>query len=559
MTGATLGGGEKSTRLHRKFIHLLLLTATAVAALAATLVYEWSFRQATENGRAAIAGLVNAMQKTAAVGVYANDSVLLQEIVDGIARHPLVAHVRVDNAQGAALVYDRRAVKGLSAEAGAAGPTVFAVEVPLSSPFDSTEMMGVLRVQADSQRLRADARSQALVIGGAMAALTAVLAMVLNVVALRLLSRPMTELAKQINRKEPGTSERLRLPARHADDEIGIVLAAANRLLDATEAALGREREMRAEIAAMEAQYRQIFDFTSAGIFVLTPGGRLINGNPTVSRVIGGTVAQMSQLRGTDFINLVFIDPLRVREMIDGALTDGETVSADLELRRLDGGTRWVHCLISVQQGAGNAGVEAATEERLVEGVIYDVTQRKRAESVAVFKAEHDALTGLKNRAAIESALEQMIARSRTGRLPVTVLFIDLDGFKQVNDHFGHQAGDKVLVECATRLRGLARRSGDLVGRLGGDELVMVLDGVTADEGLAQDLARRVVAELAQPVALTGGRVARVGASVGVASWPQHARTASGLLRAADASMYEVKQEGKNGFRVACSFAATQV
>ena len=227
-------------------------------------------------------------------------------------------------------------------------------------------------------------------------------------------------------------------------------------------------------------------------------------------------------------------------------MKSGQASSADLEIRALDGERRWVHCLISRQ-------IDREGSNRLIEGVVYDVTQRRAVESQFAYMAEHDALTELKSRAFFHKVLRQYVERARSIHASVTLIFLDLDEFKLVNDTYGHEAGDCVLVECARRLQNLLHRNSDLAARLGGDEFTIVLDGVGAEEPAAQDLARRVVRAMLEPIEIAPGTRVCVGASVGLASFPLNAADSDELVRAADRAMYEVKRLGKSSWRAADS------
>jgi diguanylate cyclase (GGDEF)-like protein/PAS domain S-box-containing protein len=399
-------------------------------------------------------------------------------------------------------------------------------------------------VHADAGYLAATVRRQAALLAVVLVGLVLVLAVLLNALTLRLVVRPMSQLARQLSGKEPGGSERLALDAVHSGDEIGTVVHAANRLLDANQAALSRERAMREEVTAMEARYRQIFDHTSAGIFLLTPDYRLVNSNRAISRLFGIERSGVHRLGEQDFLQALFVDPAVARELVAAALKSGQTTSADLQLRGADGTNRWVHCLITTRNSADGHGY-------LIEGVLYDVTQRRIVESQFAYMVEHDGLTGLKSRAYFHNALRTYVERARTIHSAVTLIFVDLDQFKLVNDSHGHDAGDLVLVECARRLQDLLHRNTDLAARLGGDEFTIVLDGVGAEEPAAHDLARRIVRAMNQPIEIGAGLRVRVGASVGLASFPLNAADSDELVRAADRAMYEVKRLGKSSWRVA--------
>jgi diguanylate cyclase (GGDEF)-like protein len=157
-------------------------------------------------------------------------------------------------------------------------------------------------------------------------------------------------------------------------------------------------------------------------------------------------------------------------------------------------------------------------------------------------QATHDDLTGLPNRVLFEDAAARALAHSRRSGEPVALLFVDLDGFKEVNDDAGHDAGDIVLAETGRRLAE-SLRVGDIVARLGGDEFTVLLPATGADA--AVDIARRVRATLAEPFELPSG-ACTISACVGVAVAPDDAAEYHDLLRAADAAMYCAKRDGRN-------------
>lgn len=525
--------------LQLRLVREVVAAAVVFAVLAGALAYEFGFRRASTAALQSLNGLLVAVEKTAAIGAYAGDKVLLQEVAEGLARDPQVQAVDIEDADGALLLRVGRLGPA------AAGDGVQRVDRALVAPFARDETVGVLRLHVRAAQVHRAAREQAWTLALLMVAQTAVVTLVLLLAVQRLVSRPIVRIAREVHDLPPGTERRLQAPASHDRDELGRLTRAVNALLESNEQALGRERALRAEIEAMEAQYRQIFDSTSAGIFVLDRAGRLINGNPTVLKVIGAPADAMRRLQGEDFVRRVFARPERVHAMIETAAARRETVSADLELVSRGHLSCWVHCLISVQ------GSDAPHEHGLIEGVMYDVTERKRAEHAVRHRAEHDALTGLKNRAAGEAALERCLQDAGRDGQPVTLMYVDLDGFKQVNDRHGHAAGDRVLVACAQRLQQVARRGSDLAVRLGGDEFLLVLPGRGVDDPFVAASASTLVGLLCEPVALDDGREVRVGASVGVVSFPLHGLTTQALVERADAAMYQVKRAGKNAFAVA--------
>jgi diguanylate cyclase (GGDEF)-like protein/PAS domain S-box-containing protein len=168
-----------------------------------------------------------------------------------------------------------------------------------------------------------------------------------------------------------------------------------------------------------------------------------------------------------------------------------------------------------------------------------DITTRKYAEGQLRRLATHDGLTGLPNRALALDRLAQSLARARRSQTGVAVLYLDLDLFKQINDAWGHEAGDSVLREVAKRLKACVRRS-DTVARLGGDEFLLVLSEAAERRG-AEAVAAKVVRNLSRPVSV-GESSCSVGVSIGISLYPQDGREAKELIRAADAAMYADKQ-----------------
>jgi len=171
---------------------------------------------------------------------------------------------------------------------------------------------------------------------------------------------------------------------------------------------------------------------------------------------------------------------------------------------------------------------------------------RKQAERNLQFVASHDALTGLFNRSMFSQRLQQALAQAHRHDRRLAVLFIDLDGFKRINDTLGHDAGDVLLADLAVRLRE-CMREGDTIGRMGGDEFVVLIEGYAADTQLL-DVARKVLDTVSQPFVLRDGSY-HVTASIGIAAYPQDGSEAAELLKNADIAMYRAKQQGKNNFR----------
>ncbi len=193
-------------------------------------------------------------------------------------------------------------------------------------------------------------------------------------------------------------------------------------------------------------------------------------------------------------------------------------------------------------------------EPLYVQGVMLDITQRKEAEEQIAFLAYHDKLTGLPNRVLFDELLELSLARARRHGLGVSVISVDIDNFKLVNDSLGHEAGDELIVLLSERLREATRET-DLVARPGGDEFLMLLADVELTSTLpggnpattvAESVASRIQASLRQPFEVAGTEL-YVTASLGISLFPSHGDDAETLLKHADNAMFRSKQAGPGG------------
>ena len=184
--------------------------------------------------------------------------------------------------------------------------------------------------------------------------------------------------------------------------------------------------------------------------------------------------------------------------------------------------------------------------EAAIDDLRLEVEQRRRAEAEARHIATHDALTGIPNRHLLRESLGRALSRARRRKTLVAVLLLDLDNFKEVNDTYGHAAGDELLKEMARRLRACVRES-DMVARMGGDEFVLLLEDLTEPEE-ASIVATRVLEQCNQPFDVAGEDV-HTPPSIGIAMFPHDCDDGDTLLKIADVAMYEAKTEGRGGYR----------
>ncbi|WP_461010473.1 putative bifunctional diguanylate cyclase/phosphodiesterase [Streptomyces capparidis] len=289
------------------------------------------------------------------------------------------------------------------------------------------------------------------------------------------------------------------------------------------------------ELAQQENHFRSLVQGSSDVIMIATPAGVLRYVSPAAQGVYGRSP---EELVGTEFARLVHPADLgrtlrEVRRFL--AAPPHEESATRIECRIRSGTGSWLH-------------VES-TVNRHQDGLIFnsrDVTERVRLQAQLQHSASHDPLTDLPNRALFTERVRQALGGRRTGDGIAAVLFIDLDGFKGVNDTVGHQAGDELLVHAARRLQD-AVRAGDTVARFGGDEFAALVCGGSEDlyvrELQIREVADRLRTSLSEPYRVAGTEV-RIAASIGVA-FAEPGIGCQELMRNADLAMYRAKAAGK--------------
>jgi diguanylate cyclase (GGDEF)-like protein/PAS domain S-box-containing protein len=270
--------------------------------------------------------------------------------------------------------------------------------------------------------------------------------------------------------------------------------------------------------------------------YVLEPSGTLIYANKAMADVFHETAGE---LVGKDFFNLGARYVPEIARQVRNVVARGNTYRGEMHAKLESGEQRtYEYLLVPVYDPGGRC--------EAIAGSARDVTERKASEERSARSARHDFLTDLPNRILFRERLEHEIKHSARTGLPLALMFIDLDLFKEVNDQMGHAAGDQMLKEVAWRLSACVRDT-DTVARLGGDEFTVLLTDVTVPQHI-NDIAAEILGELRKPFVLDAGE-AVISCSIGIAVCPDDASTPDDLVRNADQAMYASKNAGRNRYQ----------
>jgi diguanylate cyclase (GGDEF)-like protein/PAS domain S-box-containing protein len=288
------------------------------------------------------------------------------------------------------------------------------------------------------------------------------------------------------------------------------------RLMDRN---FARSAELAARLVAMES--------ASDVIVIADLDGRAVYVNPSFERITG-----MPKEEALGSRRAIFGLQESDADAALAAAAAGESWRGEIAAARSDGEGLVEEVTIAPVCGPDGKPI------RIV-AVLRDVTERRRLQERLERLAHYDPLTALPNRALFFDRLESAVARARREERRFALLFIDLDGFKAVNDRFGHDAGDYLLFELARRLREAIRDS-DTAGRMGGDEFTVLLENISRPED-AMVLADKIRASLLEPILIPAGAKVAVGASIGIAVFPDDGDNGEAVLKAADSAMYAIK------------------
>ena len=308
-------------------------------------------------------------------------------------------------------------------------------------------------------------------------------------------------------------------------DATGMVQGAYVLITDIT-----REREAEKALRESEERLRKFADASNEGIVFINEG-IITDCNDAAALMMRTTHDGLVGRPNRDFIAPEDL------ETVVSNIRAGFERPYEITLVRDDGSRMAVELV-------GKDLVYAGVTHRM--SVIRDISDRKQAEARIQFLAHHDTLTHLPNRALLLDRIQVILGRARRNQTEVGIMFIDLDNFKTINDSLGHYAGDELLKKVASRLQSCLRAA-DLVGRLGGDEFLVVLDALNNVEDIAP-VAEKIAEAISEPFSLEE-QVLSVSASIGVSVFPRDGETPDSLIRNADAAMYLAKDRGRNNWQ----------
>ncbi len=514
----------------------LLLRSTLVVifvSLLASLVAVFytahvTHQRAYEHSQRRLNELLNTVESTLQVACFAKDQTLAGELAQGLLNNSDLLAVTITSENQILADKHRQA-----ADAANNGPPALALNRLIYSPFDNQKQVGHIVLKPDLRvievRIQDEVRFAAIQLSWQLAMVVFAVAAVM----LLFIVRPIKAMSDRLHSMDPTTGDRLPIPRRHSRSEIGQLVNDINALADRLVNTLAAEHHLRLAREIDERKYHAIFDNAESGIFILDDTGSLLSWNAAFGRLFEiSETGPENEFAWIKISLMAWDNPDQIASLSQSALRQTGSVNDDLLIYLANGKRRWVNIALS------------PVGENLLQGIVHDVTPHKDAEASARQLVVTDPLTGLANRLGLEACLRSQIqeyALTQSGDF--TLLLLNLDEFRSVNEGMGLPAGDSILQTTANRLLSCIK-NGDSIARLSADSFGIILKQMTLT-----DVVEKICNRILEAVRLThfvDGSPINLHASIGITRFPLDAGDVPNLLRQAELALDNAKASGGN-------------
>jgi diguanylate cyclase (GGDEF)-like protein/PAS domain S-box-containing protein len=509
---AQLGGG-------------LILYGLIMSLLFAALGGIVNWRSESNRQLDQIHDLLATVEKTASVACYTGNDVMAREVVDGL----LVNHAVL----GVMVLAGERVLAIAGSEAVKSDNSSQVVSKVLVSPYNMSERIGSVVLLPNYSYIRELTFNYTIVNLSVLILYLLVIVAITVWLIMRTVVRPVCSMSRGVDSIDVDSTGYL---AAQGTDELRHLAESFNTLLARNRLHTAMEQAMVDEIKNSERLLRTLFEISPDFILRFDVSGQSLYANPACYRIFCIESDAEDDVAWCPVMN--GMPPPRVLHEMLGM---GEPYRFLWEWHDASGSQGCYEVIVVAEYNRDGERLDGMLS------IGRDITERVQAERRLEYEATHDSLTGLPNRAYFKERLRQAISTVNRFDQSLSLVFVDLDNFKDVNDSMGHETGDELLKHVASSLRAVLR-DGDTVARLGGDEFVVLLEGFDPDSDVG-GLIERIYGALSQPCTV-GGRIVRASASLGVAVYPRDGEDVDSLMCNADTAMYAAKSSGRATYRL---------
>ncbi|MDP2560675.1 sensor domain-containing diguanylate cyclase [Psychrobium sp. 1_MG-2023] len=494
---------------------VIIFTAAAVGLISTQLFYSINYKNNLADGYQSIEQLHKTVSATASIATYLEDSELANEVINGLTSNDII--------NGAAINTSKL---NISSKGYTDNENV--VSFRLFSPFEQDREVGRLSIMPNLTHIRDQADAISFDNAVALTIEVTIISIITILVAFFVITRPILGIGKSLHNTVPGTDQRIKTPENHQQSELGVLVNDINKLLEKTEEQFFNERSLRNEVEVLENRFRMLFENATNPIALVESSGNILLYNQSFRELLTKLGLPLKKSYGP-YLQDLFADKKLLALTVKSAFSNEEVATGEFELKAKNSDKSfWVQAVITATVSKDFKEYNQVT--------LHDISKRKQQIDRLSHKANYDKLTQLFNRQAAEYQLTQLI----NDGTPFAIILLDLNGFKPINDIYGHDAGDEILTHVASQIVKSLRKE-DIASRWGGDEFVVVLPNVTSNEdikGICKKLKQHIEK---QHYLSNANKSVSVGASMGVAAFPDDQTTLEALIRSADQAMYRAK------------------
>lgn len=524
-------------RLNIKLALYISILAIVSSGIISVFSYQSIQNKVREEVLDSVLSLVETVSSMIETAAYLNNVELASESIAGLEVNSIVSCVKIATNSMVAVGTD------------SCGSEPF-YQKSLYSPFDHTEYIGEIFIYEDVDFINEKANDRLFREVIIIIEVILLVSALILVITYLVFTQPVQRLADLLKTIDFSGNKVERLPESQRNDEISYITGVINRLLDDASARISKERSLTRKTALLTTHFKMVFDLSSNALAVTDEDLRLKSYNRRFEELISRSLDIKTLQNTSIWLEGVTTSPKTIKKHIFAAPLSEKPETLDMEFSFNDDETG-ATCFFAL------TFVKTRDETGNITTLIFinDITEHRQQLLESQYNANHDNLTHLLNRRAAAAKIQQLIAggdntdhRDSKNNKDMALLVIDLDGFKSVNDNYGHEAGDKILQVVSQRLSASTRKS-DVVSRWGGDEFLVVLSNVTLAD--AKAIADKILEMILQPIKLyQQGHVETVGASIGLVMYSDCDGDFSEWFDLADRAMYRVKQEGRRSVLV---------
>ncbi|AWB66405.1 diguanylate cyclase [Saccharobesus litoralis] len=495
---------------------VIIFASLAVGFISAQIFYRFTYLSEVEVAEKEIAQLYETVSATASIAAYLGDSELAKEVVNGLATNDIVDFAMISAG-------DIQVSSAFTEE-----DRINQSRFDIYSPFIKDQVVGQLTIIHDINYISRNAKDLGAINATALVAQSIVVTLVAIIIAYLLITQPMISIAKALHKITPGGSKRIPVPSFHNSSELGKLVRDVNNLLDKAERQISQERTLRQEIELLEKRFRMLFENSVSPIVLMEPRGSILLYNGAFSVLLTKLGLHFKKNFGP-MLEELFDEPELLHKAVQMSFANDEIATGEYKLtaNKLDDNV-WVQVVVT--------SITSDNMKEYYQITLHDISKRKKELELLNQRAHFDQLTQLLNRHATEKSLFDMMVR----RQDFAFILMDLNGFKQINDIYGHESGDEILVFVANQLKKVLRQD-DIACRWGGDEFVVVLPH--ADDMSVKMVAEKIHTRITkQHYLINHDKHVSVGASMGVSFYPKDSHQLPQVIKLADVAMYEVKK-----------------